>query len=761
MANKVGVIITGSNQSSAAIKSVQSDLGGLSAMAGKLGKALEALAIIETVKKLSELVMHTVEAAADMGHMSERTGIAVEELSALSAAAQLSGVNAESFEKGMRKLSKTLSDAAAGSEQARATLKALGMSATDAQGKTWSLTDALLKIADKMAAAKNGADKAAVAMQAFGKTGDTLIPFLNQGSEGIEKLIEQLKALGIPLSKEDAEAAEQFERQMKLLDMAGQALVRNIVMGMIPALMNVVTAINESSGATNGFRVVGEAIGVVIKSLATVFVALGLSIAWAGSKLKTLAEAMSANNWEDTKTKLKQLFGVEEDSYSTAIGQNWDKAMEALWGDHPLPKLPDLSGGGKDIKRQNAEADALAKQRLQNEIAIAKLGAEYRKSMDDQELEQLEEMNKRGLISVQDFFDRKRQLQEDTLQASISAMQAELEAEEAYSKKAPEKERLASLAKINQLTEQLSVAQTQLNRLQGKTAAGDAEDPIARQIRDMQMAEAEAERLQQKIDAVFSELEIRSQRVSDLVSSHQISEADGEKLLNQYRAEAAEKVGGMATAYEQLATASGNPQLVANAKRLKSSVDELGDRLNWVKDTAVSDAQNAFTNLFQSIITDAPNASAAFVNFGKAVMDAIAGIIAKMWAMWAVQKLLGWLMPKSSVNGVDISSSRSIPLASSSFDGMIPELAGGGSLGAGQLALVGEVGPELFVPNQAGTVVAHNQLGAMSGTTVNLSIDNRGADLAAVQRLEQQLPRLKNEAAMLAVAVVEERARRH
>lgn len=215
------------------------------------------------------------------------------------------------------------------------------------------------------------------------------------------------------------------------------------------------------------------------------------------------------------------------------------------------------------------------------------------------------------------------------------------------------------------------------------------------------------------------------------------------------------------TAYEQLATASGNPQLVANAKRLKLSVDELGDRLNWVKDTAVSDAQNAFTNLFQSIIIDAPNASAAFVNFGKAVMDAITGIIAKMWAMWAIQKLLGWLMPKS-VNGVDISSSRSIALDSSSFDGMIPELASGGSLAAGQLALVGEVGPELFVPDQAGAIVPHSQIGSFAGgTVVNLSIDNRGADLAAVQRLEQQLPRLKNEAAMLAVAVVEERARRH
>jgi hypothetical protein len=48
--------------------------------------------------------------------------------------------------------------------------------------------------------------------------------------------------------------------------------------------------------------------------------------------------------------------------------------------------------------------------------------------------------------------------------------------------------------------------------------------------------------------------------------------------------------------------------------------------------------------------------------------------------------------------------------------------ARGGPLRAGQLSLVGERGPELFVPNQGGTVIPNNRLG---GSTVNYNINVR------------------------------------
>ena len=49
--------------------------------------------------------------------------------------------------------------------------------------------------------------------------------------------------------------------------------------------------------------------------------------------------------------------------------------------------------------------------------------------------------------------------------------------------------------------------------------------------------------------------------------------------------------------------------------------------------------------------------------------------------------------------------------------------ARGGPLRAGQLSLVGEKGPELFVPGQSGTVIPHHRIGG--NTTVNYNINVR------------------------------------
>ena len=77
--------------------------------------------------------------------------------------------------------------------------------------------------------------------------------------------------------------------------------------------------------------------------------------------------------------------------------------------------------------------------------------------------------------------------------------------------------------------------------------------------------------------------------------------------------------------------------------------------------------------------------------------------------------------------------------------GGIPFLADGGSLQRGQPAIVGEEGPELFVPNQSGSVIPNNRLGETTTTgdmmgdqvTVNFNIntvDAAGFDELLVDR---------------------------
>ena len=57
------------------------------------------------------------------------------------------------------------------------------------------------------------------------------------------------------------------------------------------------------------------------------------------------------------------------------------------------------------------------------------------------------------------------------------------------------------------------------------------------------------------------------------------------------------------------------------------------------------------------------------------------------------------------------------------FSGFQGSFANGGSVMGGKAALVGERGPELFVPGRSGSIVPNH---AMGGATINVTVDASG-----------------------------------
>ena len=57
------------------------------------------------------------------------------------------------------------------------------------------------------------------------------------------------------------------------------------------------------------------------------------------------------------------------------------------------------------------------------------------------------------------------------------------------------------------------------------------------------------------------------------------------------------------------------------------------------------------------------------------------------------------------------------------LSGVIPGMATGGEVTSGSPYIIGEKGPELFVPSSSGTIVPNNQLGSVGSTTYNITIN--------------------------------------
>ena len=89
------------------------------------------------------------------------------------------------------------------------------------------------------------------------------------------------------------------------------------------------------------------------------------------------------------------------------------------------------------------------------------------------------------------------------------------------------------------------------------------------------------------------------------------------------------------------------------------------------------------------------------------------------------------------------------------FFGGLAGLQGGGTVLAGTPYLVGEAGPELFVPETAGAIVSNSEVG---GNTINNYIDARGADPSVELRLRRVLREVHRDAVETAERNIHERS---
>ena len=156
---------------------------------------------------------------ADMGNtmqkMSLRTGISAESLSELGFAAEQSGIDLATLEAGLRKMQRSIADAAGGSQAAQEALAALGLSVNHLAHL--SPEEQFKLIADRIARIPDPTMRAAAAMELFGRSGTMLLPLLIQGAAGIEALKQQARELGLTISTADANAATALSDALNIL----------------------------------------------------------------------------------------------------------------------------------------------------------------------------------------------------------------------------------------------------------------------------------------------------------------------------------------------------------------------------------------------------------------------------------------------------------------------------------------------------------------------------------------------------------------
>ncbi len=275
--------------------------------------ALGALGVGLSIASFTGFLRNAINATDKLDELAVRTGVAVEELAGLQLAFQQSGMDSGALQMSMSKLSKAMVD---GSDA----LTSMGLSARNADGSLKSTRQMLGEVADKFNTYEDGAGKAALAIELFGKSGTDMLPLLAEGSEGLAKFDEMARALGLTMSTETAAQAGKFNDTVELLGMGLQGVGMQVAAQLLPTLQNLAGQFLESMTKGDALRTVADGLSVALKGLYSVGVGLVSAFSAVG---KTLGAAGA------------QLVAVLSGDFKTAaqIGAEWREDMKSNWAD--------------------------------------------------------------------------------------------------------------------------------------------------------------------------------------------------------------------------------------------------------------------------------------------------------------------------------------------------------------------------------------------------------------------------------------------
>lgn len=177
----------------------------------------------------------------DLGDFAEAEQVAVDMVSELGHAAQLSGSDLNAVKSSISAVNKTVGEAVLGIGRGAMTFEKLGMSAKNADGSVKSFDQILEEVSDKMQGLSR---QEAIAMAEKLGIDRTLIPMLLKGKEHIAALREEARALG-SVTAEDAEKAGLFADAMDRTHFMLYGLAKQIAVNLMPAMTNMLDGMRK------------------------------------------------------------------------------------------------------------------------------------------------------------------------------------------------------------------------------------------------------------------------------------------------------------------------------------------------------------------------------------------------------------------------------------------------------------------------------------------------------------------------------------
>lgn len=238
-----------------------------------------------------------------LNNQAQTVGQTVEGLQELQHAFAMSGMHAEDAVPALARLSDKLVEVSDKTSNTGRILREMGITAQD------TADTALAKLAEAFANAPDGVDKTALAIDLFGRQlGTKMVTLLNNGADGLQRLREEARELGIA-SDEAARQATEFNDNLNRLSASAKFLGISITSDLLPSLIDFTNELNKAIQSGTVWETLWKRFRQQQQDQTTIFKR------WFGMDdgEKTNAEMTAFNKqWETLNKNMEETRGINE-----------------------------------------------------------------------------------------------------------------------------------------------------------------------------------------------------------------------------------------------------------------------------------------------------------------------------------------------------------------------------------------------------------------------------------------------------------------
>lgn len=171
--------------------------------------AAAAFAASAAVNTVMQAIKSGLDYASALGEVAQQVGVTTDALQFYRFAAGQSGLATEEMDNALAQLTRRAGEAANGTKAQAEAFEKLGISVKDANGNMIPTGDLIPKIAEGLKGLQSPAERAAVLVDLFGKSGQKLEPMLTGGAKGVNDLADSYRKMGTALTPEQIKNADE------------------------------------------------------------------------------------------------------------------------------------------------------------------------------------------------------------------------------------------------------------------------------------------------------------------------------------------------------------------------------------------------------------------------------------------------------------------------------------------------------------------------------------------------------------------------